>query len=205
VQPLANAASATPPRFENTALVVGAGSGRYVKRRLVPFGEYVPLEGLLRGLIGFFNLPMSTSEPGPESQPGMTAGAVRIGTAICYEIAYPELVRRDAQTADVLVTISNDAWFGGSIGPHQHLQIARMRALENARYVLRSTNTGITAAIDERGVVQARLPQFEQGVLTANWRPMAGETPFTRWGTLPGLIVTLLVGLLCLWRNFRRP
>lgn len=192
------------PRFENTAQVVGDGSGRYVKRRLVPFGEYVPLEGLLRGVIGFFDLPMSTSEAGSEHQIAMMAGGVKIGTAICYEVAYPELVRRDAQQAAVLVTISNDAWFGGSIGPHQHLQIARMRALENARYLLRATNNGLTVVVDERGVVQASLPQFEQAVLAGRWRPASGHTPFTRWGTTPWLLLSLIAGLACFWRNFRR-
>jgi len=95
--------------FQNTAYAVGAGSGRYVKRRLVPFGEYVPLEALLRGLIGFFDLPMSRSGSGPEVQPPMRAGNTTLGLAICYEIAYPELVRKSAETAEVLVTISNDA------------------------------------------------------------------------------------------------
>ena len=196
--------SEASPRFQNTAIVVGAGSGRYVKSRLVPFGEYVPLEGLLRGLIGFFNLPMSTSESGSEQQAAMTAGAIKIGTAICYEVAYPELVRRDAQQAGVLVTISNDAWFGGSIGPHQHLQIARMRALENARYLLRATNNGLTAVVDERGNVETSLPQFEPGVLTGQWRAASGQTPFTRWGATPWLVVTLIAGLTCLTHNFRR-
>ena len=147
---------------------------------------------------------MSTSKPGLESQQGMLVGGVKIGTAICYEVAYPELVRRDALDAQVLVTISNDAWFGGSIGPHQHLQIARMRALENGRYMLRSTNNGITAVIDERGEVKASLPQFEPGVLTTKWRASRGLTPFTRWGSAPWLILTLIAGLVCLGRNFRR-
>ena len=147
---------------------------------------------------------MSTSESGSEQQAAMTAGAIKIGTAICYEVAYPELVRRDAQQAGVLVTISNDAWFGGSIGPHQHLQIARMRALENARYLLRATNNGLTAVVDERGNVETSLPQFEPGVLTGQWRAASGQTPFTRWGATPWLVVTLIAGLTCLTHNFRR-
>ncbi len=190
--------------FQNTAVAVGAGAGRYVKQRLVPFGEYVPLEVLLRGVIRFFDLPMSRSSAGPADQPPMliqtSAGSqgALIGLAICYEIAYPELVRASAANSDVLVTISNDAWFGASIGPHQHLQLARMRALENGRYVLRSTNNGVTAIINERGEVTASLPQFESGVLRGSYALVSGRTPFTRlghWPLLALLVVILGIGL----------
>jgi len=124
---------------------------------------------------------------------------VRLGLAICYEIAYPDLVRVSAASSDVLVTISNDAWFGASIGPHQHLQLARMRALENGRYVLRATNNGMTAIINERGEVTTALPQFEPGVLTGSYKQAAGLTPFTRLGDLPMLMLfagILAVGLI---------
>jgi len=182
--------------FQNTAIAVGSGSGRYAKRRLVPFGEYVPLESLLRGVIGFFDLPMSRSSSGPEVQPPILAGDTTLGLAICYEIAYPELVRKSAKTAEVLVTISNDAWFGASIGPHQHLQLAQMRALENGRFVLRSTNNGVTAIINPRGELTQTLPQFEPGVLTGAYYPASGRTPFNRFGHAPVLILAfgLLVG-----------
>ena len=95
---------------------VSTGGGTYLKRRLVPFGEYVPLEGLLRGLIGFFDLPMSRSQPGEARQPVLLAGGVPLAVAICYEVAYPDMVRRDAANAAALVTLSNDTWFGASIG-----------------------------------------------------------------------------------------
>ena len=120
-------------RFATWRRCVGHGSGHYVKRRLVPFGEYVPLEGVLRGVIEFFDLPMSHAASGPISQPLLRAGRGKLAIAICYEVVYPDLVRRDARDADVIVTISNDSWFGHSIGPHQHLQMVRMRALENGR------------------------------------------------------------------------
>lgn len=188
--------------FQNTAYAVGAGSGRYVKRRLVPFGEYVPLESVLRGLISFFNLPMSRSNPGRDDQPPLQAQQTRLGLAICYEIAYPELVRASAAQSDVLVTISNDAWFGASIGPYQHLQLARMRALENGRYVLRATNNGLTAIINERGVVVAALPQFEPGVLRGGYSRASGLTPYTRFGQLP--VLFLLGGILGLGLIRRR-
>ena len=147
--------------FRNMAVVVGNGSGHYIKRHLVPFGEYVPLQGLLRGLIEFFDLPMSHASPGPLDQPLLRAGPWRVAMAICYEVVYPDMVRRDARHADVIVTISNDSWFGHSIGPFQHMQMAQMRALENGRYVLRATNSGITAIVAPTGAIVAQAPEFE--------------------------------------------
>ena len=181
-------------KYYNAALAKGAGSGLYRKQRLVPFGDYVPFEEMLRGLIGFFDLPMSVLSPGePGQSPLRGADGITLGMAICYEIAYPELVREQSTEADALITISNDTWFGKSIGPLQHLQIARMRALENGRYVLRATNDGVTAIIDRKGEVTARLPQFEAGVLTGVFHRTRGTTPFTRFGSM------LIVGPLLLF------
>ncbi len=172
-----------PYRFQNAALALGDGEGRYIKRRLVPFGEYVPLEGLLRGLIEFFDLPMSRSAPGPWRQPPLRVGADAAALAICYEVAYPNLMRTTAAQADLLITITNDTWFGRSIGPLQHLQIAQARALENGRWLLRAASSGVTAIVDHQGRITARLPQFEQGVLAGNFQVMAGRTPYSRFGS----------------------
>ena len=173
--------------LRNTAIAIGDGSGRYVKRRLVPFGEYVPLEGWLRGLIAFFDLPMSRAAPGDWRQPLLRVGQERAALAICYEIVYPNLVRAQAIQADLLVTISNDTWFGASIGPLQHMQMARMRALENGRWLLRGTNNGVTAIVDHQGGLVARLPQFEAGVLRGEYRLVSGRTPYGRFGDWPVL------------------
>ncbi|MBT7529895.1 MAG: apolipoprotein N-acyltransferase, partial [Gammaproteobacteria bacterium] len=151
--------------FQNTVIVLGEGDGQYVKRRLVPFGEYVPLEDYLRGLIGLFNLPMSHNVTGPAKQPPLIAAGNRLSLSICYEVVYPDLVRSSVESPDLLMTVSNDTWFGSSAGPWQHFQMARMRALENGRAMIRATNNGVTALVDYRGVVQARLPQFQAGVL----------------------------------------
>lgn len=180
-------------RYYNSVLALGAGEGLYHKRRLVPFGEYVPLEEWLRGTIRFFDLPMSAFSRGPAEQPLLRAAGLSIGTAICYEIVYQDLVAHSSPDADILLTVSNDTWFGSSAGPHQHFQMARMRALENGKPVLRGTNDGITAIIDSRGRVQASLPQFETGVLEGKVMPHSGATPFSRLGSWPVVALSALL------------
>ena len=178
----------------NGAAVVGDGGGRYAKRQLVPFGDYVPFASTLRGLITFFDLPMSTARAGDWQQPLLTASGMQIATAICYEVVYGSLVARDARQADVIVTISNDTWFGESIGPLQHMQMARMRALETGRYVLRGTNNGVTAIVAPDGSVVSSLPQFVMDVLVGEIRIMSGQTLYVRW--LDYLVVGLCLALL---------
>lgn len=191
--------------FANLAVAVGAGSGRYRKRRLVPFGEYVPLEDLLRGLIRFFDLPMSHSSPGPMQQPLLRIGEKRAAMAICYEIAYPALVRGDMPAA-VLLTISNDTWFGRSLGPEQHRQLARLRALELGRYLLRATNNGYTVIVDHRGRVTEALPRFEAGVLQGAYELRGGLTPFARFGHWPLLLgIGVALSLVLFLRARLRP
>ena len=188
-------------RFQNAALALGDGEGRYIKRRLVPFGEYVPLEGLLRGLIEFFDLPMSRSTLGPWRQPLLNVGADAAALAICYEVAYADLMRTTAADADLLITITNDTWFGRSIGPLQHLQIAQARALENGRWLLRAANSGVTAIVDHQGRIQSRLPQFEQGVLSGNFQVMAGRTPYNRFGDAWLIALCAATLLLAGWKR----
>ena len=179
--------------FQNTVIVLGKGEGQYVKRRLVPFGEYVPLEEYLRGLIGFFNLPMSHNMKGPAKQQPLIAGGNLLSLSICYEVVYPDLVRSSVESPDLLMTVSNDTWFGSSVGPWQHFQMARMRALENGRAMIRATNNGVTALVDYRGLVQARLPQFQAGVLRGEVEVRSGSTPFSQFGSYPVLCFCLLL------------
>jgi apolipoprotein N-acyltransferase len=186
-------------RYFNSVIGVGNVEGSYQKEHLVPFGEYLPLESVLRGAIDFFDLPMSTFTKGEHEQPPMQAAGINIGNAICYEIIYPQLVARRAQDSGVIMTVSNDTWFGASIGPHQHLQMARLRALENGRYVIRATSNGITAIIDPNGRLVERAPQFETTLLTGEFYAMEGLTPFTRTGSWPAWLLAglmLLPGLL---------
>ena len=190
--------------FLNTATVVGAGSGTYIKRHLVPFGEYVPLESMLRGLIQLFDLPMSRNQPGAGAQPLPRAEDLRLAISICYEVIFPDLVRDSLEAPDLLITISNDAWFGASIGPLQHAQMARMRALENGRFMLRATNNGVTAIIDPSGRVISALPQFQPGVLRGLVFRMSGITPFAHWGHKPLLfLLGIALSGLVIWQRLK--
>ena len=185
--------------------VVGAGNtaGEYRKAHLVPFGEYLPLERWLRGTIAFFDLPMPAMTPGPERQPPIHAVGTVIGNAICYEIIYADLVANRARDSELLLTVSNDTWFGESIGPLQHLQMARLRALENGRYVVRATSNGVTVIIDPQGRITARAPQFETTYVTGEATPMQGLTPFTRSGSWPVWLLAALLVIPGLWLRRR--
>jgi apolipoprotein N-acyltransferase len=178
--------------YYNSMLALGVGQGRYDKTRLVPFGEYVPFESFIRGLNSFFDLPMSSFSLGSKNQSPLAVGDTRIATAICYEIAYPDLVASNSRNSNILLTVSNDAWFGDSIAPHQHMQMARMRAIEAAKPLIRGTNNGITAAVNHRGKVLQQLAQFEAGVLLTKIEPRSGNSLFTRSGSWPILLFSLL-------------
>lgn len=180
-------------RYYNGMLSLGSSSGFYYKRHLVPFGDYVPLEGWLRGLIGFFDLPMSGYSPGPEDQPLLEAAGYKLGVSICYEDVFGEEVIQGLPQAAVLVNGTNNAWYGDSFAPHQALQMSRMRALETGRYMLRATTNGISAVIDARGAIVARSPQFKADVVSAAFQPMTGATPYVRWGNYPVITALALV------------
>ncbi|MGQ7959352.1 apolipoprotein N-acyltransferase [Pseudomonas sp. SP16.1] len=182
-------------RYYNAITSFGEGQGTYLKQKLVPFGEYVPLQEVLRGLIAFFDLPMSDFARGPAEQPPLQAKGYRVAPFICYEVVYPEFAAALAADSDILLTVSNDAWFGTSIGPLQHLQMAQMRALEAGRWMIRATNNGMTVVIDAQGRIVFELPQFEQGVLYGEVLPMAGLTPYLQWRIWPlAILCALLLG-----------
>jgi len=179
--------------FHNSVMAIGNGGGLYHKQKLVPFGEYVPLQQWLRGLIGFFDLPMSSFSRGPSNQAPLNANGINIMPFICYEVAYPDFVAFNARNSGLLLTVSNDGWFGDSIGPLQHLQIARLRALETGRYMLRGTNNGVTAIIDEKGQIAGTIPQFERAVLTGKVYTAEGNTPFMQTGSWPVLTLAAIL------------
>lgn len=191
--PLRQTGDAGQQRFHNAIISMGDASGTYLKHKLVPFGEYVPLQNTLRGIIDFFDLPMSDFAPGPAAQAPLTAKGYRIAPYICYEVVYPEFATRLAAQSDILLTISNDTWFGSSIGPLQHLQMAQMRALEAGRWMIRATNNGVSALIDPKGRIVQQAPQFEVAILAGQVTPMQGLTPYLRFGSWPLASISLLI------------
>ena len=199
--PLRQVNAAGERRFYNAITVLGEGQGTYLKQKLVPFGEYVPLQDLLRGLIAFFDLPMSDFARGPAQQPLLQAKGLRLASYICYEAVYPEFAAELARDSDLLLTISNDTWFGRSIGPVQHLQMAQMRALEAGRWMIRATNNGISVLIDPQGRIQSRIPQFQAAILYGEIQAMQGHTPYLRFGSLPLAILAALILLATLLAN----
>ena len=179
--------------YYSSMLVLGKTNSVYHKRHLVPFGEYVPLGDLLRGIGGFFNLPMSGFSHGDKKQAHLQAAGQLLAPSICYEDAFGEELIDFLPEATLLVNGSNNAWYGRSWAPHQHLQISRMRTLETGRQLIRSTTNGISALIDQHGKVMQQTPQFEQVVLEGEVMPYTGATPYVRWGNWPVLIVLWLV------------
>lgn len=190
--------------YYSSMLVLGATPGVYHKRHLVPFGEYVPLENLLRGMIGFFNLPMSGFSAGDAQQAHLQVKGQLLAPSICYEDAFGSEVIDFLPEATLLINGSNNAWYGDSFAPHQHLQIARMRALETGRMLIRATTSGISALVDQRGKFIARSPQFETHVLEGEVQPYAGATPYVRWGNWPVLVLVFIVLGLLIWRAARK-
>jgi apolipoprotein N-acyltransferase len=175
----------------------------YYKRRLVPFAEFFPVPSWVREWLKLMSLPYSDFDRGETGQPPLRVAGTALGVSVCFEDAFPDAMMDALPTAQLLVNVSNDAWFGDSIGPHQHLQIARLRALEAGRPLLRATSTGITAVVDAQGRLAARLPQFEAGVLRASVQPMQGLTPFARWREWPVVLLAAML-LAMAWRRVER-
>lgn len=169
-------------------------TNRYDKHHLLPIGEFIPLEDWLRGIAPLFDLPMSSFNRGDYVQGNLVSNGHYFAPAICFEIVFSQQINANIDSdTDFILTVSNDAWFGNSHGPHQHLQIAQVRAKEFAMPVIRATNNGITAMIDHTGRVVAQLPQFEDGVLRHAVQTVSGSTPYTAFG--PWLTALLCLGL----------
>ena len=187
-------------RYYNSAVFLPAGEyadtarqlatvAIYRKTHLVPFGDYFPLPGFLRGILDYLHIPMSDFSAWDKPQALFSVKGHAVAVTICYEDAFGQELLRHLPRAQMLINISEDGWFGHSIGPLQRVQMAQMRALETGRPVLRAANTGVTALIDARGRVVSRLPQYARDVLTGDVQPMTGATPYARWGNWPTLLV----------------
>ena len=186
----------------NALILLGANQGLYYKRHLVPFGEYLPLQRWLSKLLDYWQLPNASLSAGPMKATYLRVNGIDMAPFICYEIIFPGLVRRSLPTAEVLVTISDDSWFGSSPALSQHLQMAQMRSLEMARPQLFVSNSGITAIVDFQGRVQQRLPIDLARVLPGAIMPHQGTTPFMVYGSWPvwslSILSLLWVSIRCL-------
>ena len=187
------------------AMVAFAGHEQwYYKRRLVPFGEFFPVPARVREWLRLMNLPYSDFEPGADDQRPLAAAGETFAPTICYEDAYASEQLQLARRSTLLVNVTNDAWFGDSTAPHQHLDISRLRSLETGRPMLRATNDGVTALIAHDGTLTGTLPQFQAGVLTGTVEPRVGLTPYVRFGNWPVLAIAFVaVGLGGAWPRRR--
>ncbi len=191
--------------YYNAMVSLGSERAHYHKRHLVPFTEYLPLKDWLGSLVDFLTIPMSDFAHGSSAQPLMQVGEHQVGMSICYEDAFGSEMIEALPQAAYLINASNDAWFGDSLAPHQHLQIARMRALETGRYLLRATNTGISAVIGPKGELIGVSPLLQRHVLRSEIRAMQGLTPYARignWGIVILMLFALMVAYPCnYWRG----
>ncbi|MGC9456391.1 MAG: apolipoprotein N-acyltransferase [Halothiobacillaceae bacterium] len=190
-------------QYFNTMQGIPSRLGSYAKRHLVPFGEYLPLRGLLEAFHGLIDVPMADLSPGPAVQALPVVRGRQVGVSICYEAALSREIRRALPEASLLVNASNDSWFGDSLAPDQHLQIARVRSMEFGRPMARATNTGISAFIDHRGRLLETTRFDETAALAKALQPMSGSTPFARWGNWP-LFLMLLPAIAWLALRARR-
>jgi len=194
-------------RYYNALVGLPNGMGEYRKRHLVPFGEYFPFRGLIEKMPWLFQVPMSDLSPGRPDQSLLALDGVTLGASICFEADFSRDIRASLPDAGILVTVSNDSWFGDSFSPPQHLQMARARAIEFRRPMIRATNTGISAFIDPHGVTSQTLGTGMRGSLVEEVVPRSGATPLSilgGWPVLGFMFVTLsVVGFLS--RSWRRP
>ena len=166
----------------------------YRKIQLVPFGEFLPLKFLLQWLLDYLHIPMSDFSSYDKDQAPIDVKGIKIGVSICYEDAFANVIRASLPQADLLVNVSEDAWFGNSLAPHQRLQMAQMRAIENARTLVRVSNNGLSAVINYKGEIKKIAPQFVTHVLDFQAQIRNGSTPFSLWGHK--LVLSLLLAMI---------
>ncbi len=196
----------SPKKNFNAVITLGNEEGIYRKTHLLPFGEYLPLQPLSGFVLNKINIRLGNFTPGALNQPLLKAGGYPFITLICYEDVFGDLSIRGLPDAAYLVNVTNDGWFGNSIEPHQHMQMARMRAMETGRFLLRATNTGMTGIVSPKGEIINQAPLFQETALTGTIIPMGGMTPYAKWGDKPVIwaMVILLLGLMG-WGKRCRP
>ncbi|MGB1581623.1 MAG: apolipoprotein N-acyltransferase, partial [Nevskiales bacterium] len=170
----------------------------------VPFGEFFPVPDFMRSFMKGVNLDYEDLRHGELEQPLITVAGIPLGISICFEDAFGRDIRRDMPAAQLLVNVTNDAWFNNSSAPYQHLQIARMRAIETGRQLIRVSNRGVSALIQPDGTLALQTPMFKADYLAFKAQAYTGETPFSRWGDLPLRYLALLVLLAAIFLGRKR-
>jgi apolipoprotein N-acyltransferase len=186
---------ASGDEYYNAVMTLGSSVGLYRKVHLVPFGEYLPLQPLSGAIVRALEAHVGDFVPGRADQPLLQAAGYPFATSICYEDAFGVEMIRSLPEAAYLVNVTNDSWFGEFLQPQQHMQMARIRAMETGRYMLRATNTGITAVVAPDGSTAAEAPQSQRYALTSSFVPMGGMTPYALMGDkfiIAGLIFILI-------------
>ena len=167
---------------------------KYNKRRLVPVGEYIPFESFLRGLISFFDMPMSNMSRGNSSKQ-MNVGYGNFSPLVCFDIVFGEMVRKDVKSSNYIINVSNDTWFGNSFGPYQHLEISRIRSIENNIPIVRATNDGISALLDNKGTIVDYMGKGTSGILHVKLVPTDVRTFYNKYGNLLLYLYLLIVSI----------
>ena len=187
---------AAETQYFNSVLALGREFAFYDKHHLVPFAEFFPVPGFVRGWLRLMSLPYSDFTRGAHVQAPLPAAGLKLATTICYEDAYGSSQLPSLASATALVNVTNDAWFGRSSARYQHLQISRMRAIEAQRYLVRAANDGVSAVIGPRGELVARAAEYVPTVLRARIEPRAGLPPYARVGNWPVVLLALALAAL---------
>ena len=191
----------TDNKLYNSMTILGTGKS-YLKKHLVPFGEYVPFEKILRGLIEFFDMPMSSLTEGGVNQGLLEVRGYRILGMICFDIAFPLSYLKEVRQSDFIVNISNDTWFGSSYGPYQHLQIVRARALESNKWIARGTSDGISTIVDNKGTIVELLSKGIRGSLSGKVYKVDDPSYFNKIGYLIIPLLSIFVFIVAIILRF---
>ena len=191
----------TASQFYNTVIGLGTASGSYRKQQLVPFGEYIPKP--FRVLVDWLGIPQADMLAGPDHPPLIKVNRHPFASLICYELAYPEILRQQLPQAEWILSLSDDGWFGHSLAMYQQLQMAQVFSSMSHRYQLLANNSGLSSLIDAEGRVIHSLPAHQSGVLKGELSPLTDQTPWMLWGDYPVLILCCLMILGIILTSFR--